>query len=108
MPAGGNRGGGPLTRRIALTERSARYVRDLAAVQPPARFTRATAEQIVNQVLESQASGTAVYLPLAMVEAALPWIEEARRLCISDDGQRALDSLIAALWTAQVRKNEAE
>lgn len=40
-----------------------------------------------------------VRLPIADARAVIPWLEEARRICISPDAERGLAFLIAGLWS---------
>lgn len=96
----GQRGGGSVVRRLDVSETAAAYVKRRATISGP-RYRKEEANATASAILEALASGALVTLPMTPdLRAALPWLEEARRSCISEDAQRGLDQLIAAVWTA--------
>jgi len=102
MPrGGGDRGGGPLPRRIDLSEPASLWLKQRATILGT-RYRREEASAAANTIFEAVASGTVILLPVsADLFAAVPWLQEARAMCVSEEAQRGLDQLIAALWTAQ-------
>jgi hypothetical protein len=101
---GGDFGGGPLPRRLTLTEKAARFVRQRATITG----TRATTEAMqatASQVLEAMADGALVWiLNTEDVQASVVWLQEARAMCASEAGQRGLDQIQAAILTAQAKR----
>lgn len=95
-----DRGGGPLPRTIDLTEDVARWLKQRAALTDK-RYRRADASAAANAIFEAIASGATLPPASSDMLAALPFLQDARRMCFHEDAQRGLDQLIAALWAAQ-------
>ena len=93
---GGNRGGGTTVRKVELSEKAAQELRRRATITGE-RYRKEEADAAASEVIELLADGR-LFILSADVHAALPWIEEARRMCPDETAQRGLDQLIAALW----------
>lgn len=104
MKRGGDRGGGTTVRDVKLSELAAAELRRRANPLGT-RYRKAEADAAASALLEALASGTAIVLPTAAIAPALVWLEEARAACFSEDGQRALDHLIAAIRSATIGKH---
>jgi hypothetical protein len=107
MSRGGNRGGGTTVRRLELqSEKAARELRRLATgAYSGARYRKVDANATATELLEQAADHRLLYLTDDML-TALSWLSETRRRCVSENTQRGLDQLIAALWTAQGQLKE--
>lgn len=99
MPRGGNRGGGTTIRRVELqSDKAARELRRLATgAYGGERYRKEDANEAVTQLLELAADHRMLALSPDML-AALPFLQDARRMCFLEDAQRGLDQIIAALW----------
>lgn len=97
-PRGGNHGGGTTVKVVELTAKAAALVKASATIAGT-RYTKAEANATASAILEAMADRKLILITPDM-RAALPWLEEASRICISEDAQRGLDQLIAALWTS--------
>lgn len=104
MSRGGNRGGGTTVKRIDLSDVAAEELRRRSQVAGT-RYRKEEANATASTILETLAAGrTALLVVSSDVLAALPWLEQARAQCFSEEAQRGLDQLIAALWTAKNRQ----
>lgn len=99
MPRGGDYGGGTLPRRVVLSERAARLLKERSRFGGP-RFTTAQASAATNAIIEAAADHRLLYISDDILSAT-EWLVEAKRICFSPDAQRGIDQLIAALRTAQ-------
>lgn len=97
MPRGGNHGGGSTIRRVELTEAAARELRLRITGDYASRYTKEQASGAASAHYEQLSRHEWLYLTDDMA-AALPYLELARDQCFSDQAQRGLDQLIAALW----------
>jgi hypothetical protein len=104
---GGDHGGGTTIRHLELqSETAARELRRRATgAHGGMRYRKADANAAATELLEQAADHRLLYLTSDML-AALPWLQEARQMCESEDAQRGLDQLIAALWTAKARQQD--
>lgn len=102
---GGDHGGGPLVRRVELSEAAARYIKRRATILST-RYRKADADATATAILEALATGTAVVLPVGDdLCAAVQWLQEARAMCISEAAQRGIDQIIAAIRTARSQED---
>jgi len=98
---GGNRGGGSTIHRLELQSgAAARELRRRITGDYASRYTKAQANQAVTELLEMLAANRLLYLTDDM-RAALPWLQEARAQCFSEEAQRGLDQLIAAILVVE-------
>lgn len=93
---GGPPGSGTTVKVIELTPKAAELVKSRATIAGT-RYTKAEANATASAIIEASARAISV---TPVMRAVLPWLEEAKRICISEDAQRGLDQLIAAIWTA--------
>ncbi len=98
MPRGGNRGGGTVVERVTLTPAAAAYVKRKATIGGP-RYRKEEASATASMIIE--AAERSIYITEDTI-AALAYIQEARGMCFSEQAQRGLDQIIAALWAASV------
>ena len=89
----------PSPRVVDLSERAAQHLRRRSLANGP-RFTRAQASAAANAIIEAHASNRLLFISNDIL-SAVEWLVEAKRICASEDAQRGLDQLIAALRTAQ-------
>jgi hypothetical protein len=95
---GGNHGGGTTIKLVELTDTAARELRRRITGDYATRYNKEQANAAVSEVLELLAAGR--LLPISDdTRAALPFLQDARRMCFHEDAQRGLDQLIAALLT---------
>lgn len=104
---GGNHGGGTTITRVTLTPAAARELRRRITGDYVTRYRKADADAAASELLEHLAAGRLLLLTDDMA-AALPWLEEARAMCVDEAAQRGLDQLIAGLWTVSAAHEAAE
>lgn len=95
-PRGGDYGGGTTIKRIELTEQAARELRRRITGDYATRYNKAQADAAASELIEWHAAGRLLYLTEDM-RAALPFLQDARRMCFDEQAQRGLDQLIAVL-----------
>lgn len=96
-PRGGNHGGGTTVRTVVLSEAAAAYVKRRATILGT-RYRKQEASAAASAILEAQ--DRMLYITDDMIAAAA-YLQEARGMCFSEQVQRGLDQLIAALWVAR-------
>jgi hypothetical protein len=94
---GGNHGGGTTVKTVVLTDQAAAYVKRKATINGP-RYRKEEANSTASTIIE--AAERSIYITEDMI-AAVAYLQEARGMCFSEQAQRGLDQLIAALWTAK-------
>lgn len=94
-PLGPPPGTGLSVRRVTLSNKAARYVRARATIAGP-RYTKADANATASAILEAAADGRLLRITNDMI-AARAYLQNARALCFSEQAQRGIDQLIAAL-----------
>jgi len=93
-----DRGGGTTIRKVELSECAALELRRRATITTT-RYRKADANAAASDILEHLAAGR-LLPPSRDIRAALPVLEEARRMCFHEDARRGLDQLIAAILFA--------
>lgn len=98
-PRGGNHGGGTTVKTVVLSDKAAAYVKRRATIGGP-RYRKEEANATASAILEYGADDRLLFITPDMI-AACAYLQEARGLCFSEDAQRGLDQLIAALWVVK-------
>ena len=96
MTKGQDYGGGATVKVVALSDTAAQFVKRKATIAGK-RYRKEEANATASAIIE--ASACAIY-PTDDMRAAIFWLQEARAMCFSDEAQRGLDQLIAALMTS--------
>lgn len=96
---GGDHGGGTTIRRVELTDAAARELRRRITGNYSTRYRKEEADAAASEIIERLTDGQLLLLTDDM-RAALPWLEEIKRQCPSEQAQRGIDQLTAALWSA--------
>lgn len=97
MTKGQDYGGGATVKIVALSDAAAQLVKRRATIVGK-RYRKEEANATASAIIE--ASAGAIY-PTADMRASIAWLQEARAMCFSEEAQRGLDQLIAALMTKE-------
>lgn len=96
-PRGGNHGGGTTVKTVVLSDKAAAYVKRRATINGT-RYRKEEANATASAILEAQ--DRMLFITEDMI-AAVAYLQEARSVCFSEQAQRGLDQLIAALWVVK-------